>query len=88
MRFWLSMEIQKRINSVIMDIHNSIAEPHGQSQHCAVQTPDKLFHIVTHGCAFFVKVRWEFQDFENRPSLCYQFLVHFAKALFGDVQFP
>ena len=28
MRFWLSMESQKRINPVIMDIHNSIMDIH------------------------------------------------------------
>ena len=28
MRFWLSMESQKRINPVIMDIHNSIMNIH------------------------------------------------------------
>ena len=28
MRYWLSVEIQKRINSVIRDIHNSIMDIH------------------------------------------------------------
>ena len=45
-----------------------------QQQQCATQAPDKFFQIAKHGCAFFVKVRWEFQDFENRPILWGQFL--------------
>ena len=28
MRFWISMESQKRINPVILDIHNSIMNIH------------------------------------------------------------